>query len=99
MGDRSAVGAEGELGLIRVPEPGSVGTLAGGLRRAKPDGVRLRIRRDRPALEARAPVVRDQVIARRSKGDGEAPEGRQSPEELVAFAGGRQVPELHAVST
>src|SRR5262249_3626192 len=96
-GDPSAVGAEIELRFIRVPESRSLGTQAGGPRRTDPDGACLRVERDRPALEARGPVVREQAVAGRGRGQGEAAEGRHGPEELVALAGGGQVPELHAV--
>src|SRR5262249_31310388 len=52
---------------------------------------------DRPTLEARAFAVRDQALALRVKGHGQGWTDRQGGEELVALAGGRQVPEVHTL--
>src|SRR5262249_22069900 len=60
---------------------------------------RLGVRRDRPALQPRLVAVRDQAAVLRVKVGPSTQTERKGVEELVTFAGGRQIPELHAVRT
>src|SRR5262249_21439792 len=95
VGDRSTIGTEGEIGVIR--EQGSPGRQAERLRGANPQAAGFRVCRDRPALEPQAFTDRDQALALRVKMDRPGRTYLQGSELLVAFAGGRQVPEHDAV--
>src|SRR5262249_52361936 len=94
VGAGSTIGTQSEIGAI-PPEQGRPGRQAEGLRGTNPQAARSRVRGDRPAPEP--PVaVGDQALALGVKGAPSAPTSWQGREFLIAFASGRQIPELHA---